>query len=65
MLSDQYIDKEENTKIKDVLFDLLTRSETVQLNSIDAGNPEVRASGVADTMCRVEKSGQVQTCPRI
>ena len=41
MLSDQYIDKEENAKIKDVLFDLLTRTEKVQLNSIDAGNPEV------------------------
>ncbi|XP_037085988.1 intraflagellar transport protein 52 homolog [Pollicipes pollicipes] len=41
MLSDQYLDKEENSKIKDVLFDILTRPEVIALNKIDAGNPEI------------------------
>ncbi|KAL1484746.1 hypothetical protein MTO96_032401 [Rhipicephalus appendiculatus] len=40
LLSDHYLDKEDNSKIKDVLFHFLT-SDQVQLNAIDAGDPEV------------------------
>ncbi|XP_077496004.1 intraflagellar transport 52 [Amblyomma americanum] len=40
LLADQYLDKEDNSKVKDVLFHFLT-SEQVQLNAIDAGDPEV------------------------
>ncbi|CAN8002155.1 unnamed protein product [Ixodes hexagonus] len=44
LLSDQYLDKEENSKIKDVLFQFLMNDE-VQLNAIDAGDPEVSDYG--------------------
>lgn len=44
LLSDQYLDKEENSKIKDVLFQFLT-SDEVHLNAIDAGDPEVSDYG--------------------
>ena len=40
MLSDQYIDKEENTKIMDVLFTFLT-TDNIKLNAIDSEDPEV------------------------
>ncbi|KAH9363974.1 hypothetical protein HPB48_006978 [Haemaphysalis longicornis] len=40
LISDHYLDKEDNSKIKDVLFHFLT-SDQVQLNAIDAGDPEV------------------------
>lgn len=40
MFSDAYIDKEENSKILDVIFRFLT-SDEVQLDDIDAADPEV------------------------
>jgi len=40
MFSDQYLDKEENSKVQDVLFRLLT-TEEIGLNPIDADDPEV------------------------
>ena len=40
MLSDQYIDKEDNNRVKDVLLSFLT-SDDVKLNKIDAEDPEV------------------------
>ncbi|XP_067126224.1 intraflagellar transport protein 52 homolog [Centruroides vittatus] len=40
MFSDQYIDKEENNKIKDVIFQFLT-SDSIKLNAIDAEDPEI------------------------
>lgn len=40
MFSDQYLDKEDNNKIKDVIFDFLT-SDGFKLNEIDADDPEV------------------------
>ena len=40
MLSDQYIDKEDNNRVKDVLLSFLT-SDEVKLNKIDAEDPEV------------------------
>lgn len=40
MLADPYIDKEENSKIMDVVLNFLTTAD-LQLNSIDAEDPEV------------------------
>ena len=40
MLTDHYIDKEENSKIKDVIFQYLTTPE-FKLDQIDADDPEV------------------------
>ncbi|KXJ27589.1 intraflagellar transport protein 52 homolog [Exaiptasia diaphana] len=40
MFSDQYIDKEENAKVQDVIFQWLTTNE-LHLNNIDAEDPEV------------------------
>ena len=40
MFSDQYIDKEENSKIMEVLFTFLT-TDNLKLNQIDAEDPEV------------------------
>ncbi|XP_043566601.1 intraflagellar transport protein 52 homolog isoform X1 [Chiloscyllium plagiosum] len=40
MISDQYLDKEENGKIMDVVFQWLTTNE-IQLNQIDAEDPEI------------------------
>ena len=41
ILSDQYIEKEENGKIRDVIFSFLTASD-FKLNQIDAEDPEVK-----------------------
>ncbi|KAJ7400259.1 intraflagellar transport 52 [Pitangus sulphuratus] len=41
MFSDQYLDKEENGKIMDVLFQWLTTSD-IHLNQMDMEDPEVR-----------------------
>lgn len=40
MLSDQYLEKEENGKIRDVIFQFLTAKD-FKLNQIDADDPEV------------------------
>ncbi len=40
MFSDQYIDKEENNKLQEVVFRWLT-SDEISLNTIDADDPEV------------------------
>ena len=40
MFSDQYLDKEENSKVQDVLFRLMT-TDDITLNPIDAEDPEV------------------------
>ena len=41
LLSDQYIDKEDNNRVKDVLLSFLT-SDDIKLNKIDAEDPEVQ-----------------------
>ena len=41
MFHDHYIDKEENSKLQDVIFRWLT-SDDITLNAIDAEDPEVR-----------------------
>jgi intraflagellar transport protein 52 len=40
MFHDHYIDKEENSKLQDVIFRWLT-SDDITLNAIDAEDPEV------------------------
>jgi intraflagellar transport protein 52 len=40
IFSDKYIDKEDNDKVRDVLFRFLTSSD-IELNQIDADDPEV------------------------
>lgn len=40
MFSDQYLDKEENAKVQDVIFQWLTTND-IQLDNIDAEDPEV------------------------
>lgn len=40
IFSDQYIDKEENGKLQEVIFRWMT-SDDITLNSIDADDPEV------------------------
>lgn len=40
MFSDQYFDKEENSKLQSVIFQWLTTNE-IRLNSIDAEDPEI------------------------
>lgn len=44
--SDQYLDKEENSKLQEVIFRWLT-SDEISLNTIDADDPEVSAIGVS------------------
>ena len=43
MFSDQYLDKEENAKVQDIIFRWLTTDDIV-LNPIDADDPEVSMS---------------------
>lgn len=40
IFSDQYLDKEENAKLQEVVFRWLT-TDDISLNSIDADDPEV------------------------
>ena len=40
MFSDQYIDKEENSKLQEVMWQWMT-SDDITLNTIDAENPDV------------------------
>eukprot|EP00667_Euglena_gracilis_P009286 EG_transcript_9433 len=41
MFEDAWLDKEENAKLQEVLFDWLMRSPKVKLNQIDAEDPEI------------------------
>lgn len=59
MFCDQYIDKEENSKIMDVVFQWLM-SENIQLNQIDAEDPEITDyTMLPDTGCLSE---QLRVC---
>ena len=44
IFSDAYLDKEENSRLQEVMFRWLT-SDEITLNAIDADNPDVRNSG--------------------
>ena len=60
MFSDQYLDKEENGKLQDVLFRWLT-SDEIPLNPIDAEDPEV-GSGESPPSGGWEDSAPHQGC---
>ena len=47
VFSDQYLDKEENGKLQEVVFRWLT-SDEISLNSIDADDPEVTHKSTLD-----------------
>ncbi|KAK3790257.1 hypothetical protein RRG08_034820 [Elysia crispata] len=59
MFSDQYIDKEENAKILDVLIQFLTTDE-IKLNVIDAEDPEISDYSQLPNIARL--SDQLKTC---
>ena len=50
VFSDQYLDKEENNKLQEVIFRWLT-SDEISLNPIDAEDPEVRNGGRSFKLC--------------
>ena len=54
MFSDQFIDKEDNNKIKDVLFEFLT-SDNIQLNQIDAEDPEINDYNMIPDTCMMSE----------
>ncbi|XP_071778746.1 intraflagellar transport protein 52 homolog [Centroberyx gerrardi] len=55
MFSDQYLDKEENSKIMDVVFQWLM-TDNIQLNQIDAEDPEITDyTMLPDTGCLSER----------
>ncbi len=60
LFSDQYLDKEENSKLQEVIFRWLT-SDDISLNPIDAEDPEVRRGGVAT----LEELGFISLVPRL
>ncbi|XP_074644049.1 intraflagellar transport protein 52 homolog isoform X2 [Tubulanus polymorphus] len=59
MFNDQYIDKEENSKIMDVIFQCLTTND-VQLNAIDADDPEVSDYNMLPEVGKL--ADQLKTC---
>ncbi|MPC84815.1 Intraflagellar transport protein 52 [Portunus trituberculatus] len=59
MLCDQYLDREENSKIKDVVFQFLTAKD-FKLNQIDADDPEISDYNMTpDVACLAEN---LRTC---
>ncbi|XP_052684232.1 intraflagellar transport protein 52 homolog [Crassostrea angulata] len=59
MFSDQYIDKEENSKVLDVLIRTLT-SDEIKLNPIDAEDPEISDYNMLPDIAKL--AGQLKTC---
>ena len=62
MFSDQYIDKEDNHKIKEVIFDFLTNDEDgpgIKLNEIDAEDPEISDYNMIPDTCRLANAVRV------
>ncbi|XP_064624329.1 intraflagellar transport protein 52 homolog isoform X2 [Lineus longissimus] len=59
MFSDQYIDKEENSKIMDVIFNFLTTND-IKLNVIDAEDPEIHDYNMLPEVGTL--AGMVKTC---
>ena len=49
VFSDGYIDKEENSKLQEIIFKWLT-TDQVSLNQIDAENPEVSEQFISPTL---------------
>lgn len=63
MFSDQYIDKEDNHKIKEVIFDFLTNegsaNNAMKLNEIDAEDPEISDYNMIPDTCKLADSVRV------
>ena len=62
MFSDQYIEKEDNHKIKEVIFDFLTNDEdgpVMKLNEIDAEDPEISDYNMIPDTCRLADAVRV------
>jgi len=59
MLSDAYIDKEENSKILDCIINYLT-TDNIKLNTIDAEDPEISDYSQLPDIARL--SEQLKTC---
>ena len=69
MFSDQYIDKEDNHKIKEVIFEFLTNESTInptiekgpsiKLNEIDAEDPEISDYNMIPDTCRLADAVRV------
>ena len=62
MFSDQYIDKEDNHKIKEVIFDFLTNDDDgpgIKLNEIDAEDPEISDYNMIPDTCRLANAVRV------
>ena len=58
MMSDTYIDKEDNSRVKDVILSFLT-SDEVSLNKIDAEDPEV------SDYTMIPDTGRLSELPRV
>lgn len=60
MFSDQYIDKEDNSRIKDVLIEFLTATsdaaDAVKLNPIDAEDPDISDYNMVPDSCRLAEN---------
>lgn len=59
MFSDQYLEKEENSKVMEMLLRFLT-TDDVQLNQIDADDPEVSDYNMLPDISKL--AGEVKTC---
>ena len=71
IFSDQYIDNEDNHKIKEVIFDFLTNSDEgssssseapstgIKLNEIDAEDPEISDYNMIPDTCRLANAVRV------
>lgn len=59
MISDQYVDKEENSKILDCIISYLT-TDDIKLNTIDAEDPEISDYSQLPDIARL--SEQLKTC---
>ena len=58
MMSDAYIDKEDNSRVKDVIMTFLT-SDDMKLNKIDAEDPEV------SDYTMIPDTGRLSELPRV
>ncbi|TRY80327.1 hypothetical protein TCAL_10174 [Tigriopus californicus] len=59
MLADQYIEKEDNNKIKDVIFEFLT-TDNISLNKIDMDDPDISDYQMIPDTCYL--SNRLRSC---
>lgn len=63
MFSDQYLDKEENSKIQEVVFRWLT-TDDITLNPIDAEDPEARLGNRDGCTCSLYRRLHLERQPK-